>query len=555
MRLVSAGLFSVLVSCIISGRRSKNASTDDRRTVVYVSGVSSPSCLGGDGSSGSISDYCTVMILICAVAYVIPGARQLLFSGGRLGGFFQYANTMALYILIAIVVHLFSMEMVGEQRKEKAIYFGKLLIMVAGLMWTGSRTTLAMFVLILIWFGIRQKRYKLTAGIIGGTAAAAVIALAAFGKFSSFARIFTISAYNSTFWGRFLYWQDAIPVILSHPFGIGYGGYMRIQPAIQTGVYVTRYIHNDYLQIALDHGIIAMLAFVALLIRSISASVKSRDELRSTLLIMIAVHAAWDFDLQYYAITALLLLLLFSSKETGIIKPSEFTENRSQGCHMIRVAGRFFDLRRTYDSAGSSGEPGSSVAAGSPGEPGSSVAAGSSGEPGSSGVLVAPAPAIALLATLMAVYLWLGLAQSLVSAGAFREALSLYPWDTVSEEMVMYYSSSDDEIAKHMDHILSIDPYSADTWRLMAFRASSYGEYDTMIDAMDRYLSIRKYDKEAYDDMTELLRLTADRLEEENDIKNAGLLRDHISVVEAMKEDVKAHTSPLAYKLRDLPEL
>ena len=89
----------------------------------------------------------------------------------------------------------------------------------------------------------------------------------------------------------------------------------------------------------------------------------------------------------------------------------------------------------------------------------------------------------------------------------------------------------------------------------MAFRASSYGEYDKMIDAMDRYLSIRKYDKEAYDDMTELLRLTADRLEEENDIKNAGLLMDHISVVEAMKEDVKAHTSPLAYKLRDLPEL
>ena len=216
---------------------------------------------------------------------------------------------------------------------------------------------------------------------------------------------------------------------------------------------------------------------------------------------------------------------------------------------MIRVDGRFFARRRTYDSAGSSGEPGSS------GKPALSGPAGSSGKPGSSGVQLAPGPAIAVLAALMAVYLWLGLAQSLASAGAYFDAFSLYPWDTVSEEMVMYYSSDDEEIGRHMEHILSIDPYSADTWRLMAFRASSYGEYDTMMDAMDRYLSIKKYDKKAYDDMTELLRITSDRLKEENDSKNAERLRDHISVVESMKEDVKSNTSPLAYRLRDLPEL
>ncbi|MCR5097490.1 MAG: O-antigen ligase family protein [Lachnospiraceae bacterium] len=514
MRIISAGLFAVLMVQVsgdaVSGRGAKNASTDGRQTSVYVSGVSSYPCLG-EGKGPSIADYCVAMILICAVGYVIPGVRELVFSGGRLGGFFQYANTMALYIMIAIVVHLYSYSTEGKSKKDIWLYYGKLAIMVAGLLWTGSRTTLAMFALFMIWFGIRQKRYKLTAGIIGGTAAAAVLALAVFGRFSSFARIFTVGSYNSTFWGRFLYWRDAMPVILSHPFGLGYGGYMRLQSAIQTGVYVTRFIHNDYLQIALDHGLAAMIAFIILLLMAIVDAIKTRDELRALLLIIFAIHIGWDFDLQYYAITAILILIVF-------------TEDRFRGSHVSRVGGRFSGRRRPHDPEGSSG------------------------------IQIPSAIAISISAVFTAVFLWLGLVQGLMSAGDFRASFSLYPWDSVCEEQLMYYSQSEDEMGEHIDHILYLDPYSSSAWRMQAFRSSSYGDYELMIDSIDRYLLLRKYDMEAHSDMIVLLAQTADRIEKEGDKVDAKLLREHIRWVAEFIADTEKNTSSLAYRLRDLPE-
>ncbi len=431
----------------------------------------------GDFLTARMPDFSVLMIAICAAAYVIPATRQLFFSGGRLGGFFQYANTMALYILISLIVLL----MTGE--KNKPFYF-KMAVLIIGLLWTGSRTTLALFVLFMVWFGIKNKRYKFTAGIIASLAAATAAAYFFLGKFSSFARIFTMGSYNSTFWGRLLYWEDALPVILAHPFGLGYGGYMRIQPAIQTGVYVTRYIHNDYLQIALDHGVVAMVAFIVLLVSAVIRAIKNKDELRTVLLIIFAIHIGWDFDLQYYAMTAFLLLLI--------------TQNRSQGRHMSRKALVFVFLS--------------------------------------------------------CIYIWLGSAQAIMSAGDFKTSFLLYPWDSVCEEQLMYYSQSEEEMGYHIDHILSTDPYSSSAWRMQAFRASSFGDYDVMIDSIDKYLSLRKYDMEAHSDMIVLLDETAKRIENEGDGQNAALLSEHINVVLDQIEATRQSTSKLAYKLRDKPD-
>lgn len=202
---------------------------------------------------------------------------------------------------------------------------------------------------------------------------------------------------------------------------------------------------------------------------------------------------------------------------------------------MIRVAGRFFDLRRTYDSEESSGEQASS------------------GAPESSGIVVPPGAAICISAASAFIFLWLGLSQSLMSAGDFATSFSLYPWDSVCEEQLMYYSKSEEEMGEHIDHILRVDPFSSAAWRMQAFRSSSYGDYDTMTESVARYLSIRKYDMEAYSDMIVLLDKTAKRIKKD-DPGSAKVLADNIVAILDMIEKTKNATSPLAYKLRDLPE-
>ena len=38
---------------------------------------------------------------------------------------------------------------------------------------------------------------------------------------------------------------------------------------VQTGMYLTRFVHNEYLQMALDIGIIPLAIFIVILIKSI----------------------------------------------------------------------------------------------------------------------------------------------------------------------------------------------------------------------------------------------------------------------------------------------
>ena len=80
----------------------------------------------------------------------------------------------------------------------------------------------------------------------------AVILAVAAGSAGILERFTNISFGASTFLGRILYVQDALPLILKHPFGLGYYGYYFIQQSVQTGVYTVVNAHNELIQILLD---------------------------------------------------------------------------------------------------------------------------------------------------------------------------------------------------------------------------------------------------------------------------------------------------------------
>ena len=129
-------------------------------------------------------------------------------------------------------------------------------------------------------------------------------------NFGVLTRYLNISTAQSTFVGRLLYAQDALPVILRNPFGLGYMGYYFIQQSIQTGVYAVMFIHNDFLQILLDVGWLPFLAFLAAIVMTlIDRGISLRYKL---IVVTMLLHACLDFDLQYVAVFMLLLLFMQS---------------------------------------------------------------------------------------------------------------------------------------------------------------------------------------------------------------------------------------------------
>ncbi len=69
--------------------------------------------------------------------------------------------------------------------------------------------------------------------------------------------------------GRILNWKQALPIIASHPMGVGIGMYsLAIKPDADYRDPI--YAHNLYLDIAAELGIIAMIIFILILFRSLT---------------------------------------------------------------------------------------------------------------------------------------------------------------------------------------------------------------------------------------------------------------------------------------------
>ena len=247
-----------------------------------------------------------VMTACCGLLSLVSEWKGFVFEGNRLAGFFQYSNTMALYLLIGLLVFIWEEYAEPEgrgRRKTRWQTYGYPLILMAGILWTGSRTTAVMLIVVLIAVLIKYPKARKYYGIliVAGGAAIVIYALIS-GNTSGFARILTMGQ-SSTFLGRLLYWQDAAGIIADHPLGLGYLGYYFVHTALQHGVYVLRYVHNEWIQVLLDYGIVAGAAFCYLFIRELK---KSRGLYR-WILVLMGFHMLMDFDLQYLIMVWLML--------------------------------------------------------------------------------------------------------------------------------------------------------------------------------------------------------------------------------------------------------
>lgn len=252
----------------------------------------------------SIPYMALILGVLSLVLACIPITRESFTVSGRMAGFFQYPNTFALFLLIGELVLL-------SKKKLKPLDIVLAVILIALMLFTGSRAVFVLTVIsnILIIFFRNDKKTKILLFTVVIALVIAVLTLYPLLKDNEiFSRYFNISLNESTFVGRLLYYCDALPLILRHPFGLGYMGYYYIQQSIQTGIYSVMFIHNDLLQLLLDVGWLPCLFFLVGIIKSLCGKGKSADN--RIILLTIILHCMFDFDLQFTSMFFILLLFL-----------------------------------------------------------------------------------------------------------------------------------------------------------------------------------------------------------------------------------------------------
>ncbi|MGB4649081.1 MAG: O-antigen ligase family protein [Acetivibrionales bacterium] len=121
--------------------------------------------------------------------------------------------------------------------------------------------------------------------------------------------------------------RDAIKLLKSHwLFGLGGDGWKALYQSVQDFGYTANYVHNHYLQIFVDHGILTFLSYTGLVVISAASFIYSYLKTKDKLLractagmlcgfIALAVHSSFDFDLSFASV-ALLFWGMFAVSAT-----------------------------------------------------------------------------------------------------------------------------------------------------------------------------------------------------------------------------------------------
>ena len=116
---------------------------------------------------------------------------------------------------------------------------------------------------------------------------------------------------------RVEFFKDALKLISRNLlFGIGAGGWEVLNYGVQDTYYVSRAVHNHYLEVFVDAGILGFLAFCSIIILTISYIIRGiykAENLQKRIIfaglfpgfIALIVHATFDFDLSFVSIALL----------------------------------------------------------------------------------------------------------------------------------------------------------------------------------------------------------------------------------------------------------
>jgi len=180
---------------------------------------------------------------------------------GRLHSLFGYANTTALVLGIGIFYSVEKCRQNGKWKTQPFLINAFLaLAFFTAMFLTHSRTTFVVFVLVFGFYVLQKLSGKVKLAILCG-------GISSFILLSFFdIRVMQISLFAPTLVERYISYLDALNILLRRPLGIGLGNWQYLQFYYQSAPYHVTYIHNHYLQLALDGGLLAAAGFTAILV-------------------------------------------------------------------------------------------------------------------------------------------------------------------------------------------------------------------------------------------------------------------------------------------------
>lgn len=282
--------------------------------------------------------YMTVALTMITLALFVTPLKEVFFINGRYSGTFQYANSYAAFLMINLFLLLFPVEqgnIVDEYKADLAKQWGRIaatVILMVGLIATGCRAVFFLFLIGTVagfiqvhrrekhreksFFSFKNSTSILIPAIIVVIVGSIVAALIS-GDGRTFARYTKIHLTSSSLAGRLLYNMDGLRILLAHPFGLGYKGYLFYQGTTQTGNYSVTYVHNELLQTALDIGIIPA---IFVLIGFLKIITRRKSSIRNKIIFFTAgIHGIFDWDFQFPVILIVLGILALEDENYKII--------------------------------------------------------------------------------------------------------------------------------------------------------------------------------------------------------------------------------------------
>lgn len=234
-----------------------------------------------------------VLSLLSALAGILCFAGLLpIFGGmnaGRLQFTFQYANVAGIWFAISYV---FLRDSQNKFRK-----YASFISLIALGMTQSIGAILVLFITQIFWFW-RMLRTKWAKCILFLGLSGCVVV------FSN-----RINQAIGTFIERIIQIYDGLRVLFHNPLGIGPGNWQYVYPYYQSAQYKAGVIHNSYVQVGVDSGIIAMLLMIILLIGMLIKFWKERDTIYEVILIIL-LHSVFDYSLSFAFISVLLGVFL-----------------------------------------------------------------------------------------------------------------------------------------------------------------------------------------------------------------------------------------------------
>lgn len=264
----------------------------------------------------------------------------------RLESTIEYANSLAILLLVALMVCLFFY--LKERRFAQALV---LVILGTGLLLTLSRAVWVLWGIALIasFISFPEMRNRRNMMIIGFAHLGSFL-VAAFIKqdlLFFWHRVKSIQPDTAELQIRTVYWSDSLLIIRDYWWGgTGGGGWRLLQHEYQSKAYFVKYVHNHYLQIAMDIGIIGLGFFLFFMIWFYIKAWKQRTNVQlsidqkywsKSIIILVSVillHAGFDFDLSFPLIFGILLFLISS------VMDGEFTKvHKLSGLSLVLIGG------------------------------------------------------------------------------------------------------------------------------------------------------------------------------------------------------------------------